>query len=57
MKVNHVRPCHGIGRSFAYAVFAWMLIFVILTVCGMVFRFYLFICILLNDAVRTSVYM
>ena len=60
MKVNYARPCHGIGRSFfffAYAVFAWMLIFLNLTVQGMVFRFYLFIYILLNDAVRASIYM
>lgn len=60
MKINYARSCHGIGRSFfffACAIFAWMLIFLILTVWGMVSRFYLFICILLNDAVRASVYM
>jgi len=37
---DHVMVLAG---DFAYAVFAWMLIFVIVTVWGMVLRFYLFI--------------
>ena len=51
---DHVMVLAG---DFAYAVFAWILIFQFSRYGGWCSDFILFICILLNDAVRTSVYM